>query len=82
MTEQQYLEYRKQEEVPMELFYEYYKNMRIGTPTTLEDFRVTFPQFLLQLNGHNIATPKGIKSIEFGSIINKVYSYFNEKFNL
>jgi hypothetical protein len=84
MTKDQYLELREKEEVPLELFYNYwvevkpshYKNM------SFEEFERNFSQFLFNLQGNIVLSEAGQKIVDFPRMLERIYSHFNEKFKV
>lgn len=84
MTKEQYIKYRGEFEIPSELFYEYWLEVKpprhIDIPQ--EEFSTYFTHFLIHLNGNVVIVGGKTKVIELGKIYNKVCNYFNEKFEL
>jgi hypothetical protein len=82
MTKEEFIEMRDKEEFPLSLAYEYYKDMSKGVLLSLEEFSQQFPVFIANFHGKGIPTPTGIKTIDLGRVMTKVYTHFNEKFKL
>jgi hypothetical protein len=84
MTKEQYVEYIKMEEVPIELYYEYYLEHKRSDKQLilLEDFEHLFNTFLINTQGKPIIINGNIKLIDLSLILNKIYMYFNKKFLL
>jgi len=80
MTEEQYLMVRDLPEIPMEIWYMYYRE-RGGTMTSFDDFKTAFAAFVW-----NQATMEGsdgsMKQITLKSAYDNFYRYYNEKFRL
>ena len=80
MTKQEYLVYRDMEEPCILMYYEYYLEHKKGELVTLPDFGKYFPEFLVHFEGKVMILPTGTKYISFERILEKIYSYFNKKF--
>lgn len=84
MNREEYFKIREEEAIPLSLFYQYYIEKCVDNRIvkTLEEFEEYFPQFIANYVGQAIITQKGIKFIDFNSIINKVYKHFNKKYEI
>lgn len=79
IDKESYMRIREEEEIPLSLFYEFYKD-KGGLDISLEEFEAIFPQFMQRTMGGMINTKNGVKFIDFKSIVDKVYKHFDEKF--
>lgn len=79
MTKDTYLKIVEQENIPMEVFFEYYKE-RGGTLTDLDEFSELFSTAIS--NQWTVKTSSGMKKITYTSVLNNFYSYYNNKFGL
>jgi len=79
MDKNEYIALREQEEIPVLLFYEYYKEM--GGNQTSEDFTKFFEIFIGQVNNKIVQTFTSRRFIEIGKIYSKVCEHFNKKFS-
>jgi len=83
MIKEEWEKLRKEEEIPLFLFYEYYKDFRGNLVVmSIEEFEIAFPQFMQITLGGVIITKNGLKYVNFDNIIQKVYKYFDEKFGI
>lgn len=80
MTKEVYLLILQQPEIPMEFWFEYYKE-RGGRIPDLERFENTFS--IILWNNSTIQGSDGVlKQVTFKSALNSFYEYYNKKFEL
>lgn len=83
MNKKDYIKIRDNEEVPLSLFYEYWKEVKPSNYQnfTFEEFSKVFPVYLKN-EGVPVNTPNGVKIISYQASIGKIFNHFNKKFNL
>ena len=83
MTKKEWEEIRDKEELPFSLYYQYYLENKDPKKNLLsiEDFTVAFQNYIYHGQGKAIQTDKGIRHINFNSMLEKMYKYFNKKFS-
>ena len=79
MTKEQWLIVRKKEEIPMEVWFEYYTE-KGGILKNIAEFEHYFTQMLTMrqiiiVNGQH-------KELGFGSAVRRIIKYYNEKFGV
>lgn len=79
MDKEQWISLRNKEELPVYVYYEYYKEVG-GLVKTLEEFEKIL--FSLIAQRVPVIGTTGPKMITFESLIQKTHEYFNKKFNL
>lgn len=79
MTKERYLEVRDIREIPIEDWFDFYKE-RGGAIEDIEEFKETF--YTLLANEAIVANAKGAKQITFKSALGNFYKYYNTKFEL
>jgi len=77
MTKQRWEQVRELEELPMEIFWEYYQE-RGGKLKDFSTFRNVFEKAITQ--GMRIVTPDKVRVVTLNSALGNVYSYYNNKF--
>jgi hypothetical protein len=78
MTKERFIEVTKMPEVPMDVWFEYYKDR--GGVLDFEEFKKVFTTFLWN---ESIVTVRGVqKHITLRSALNNFYQYYKTKFNL
>ena len=84
MTKENYIKIRDKEEFPLSLMYEYWNEVKPSNykNLSLDEFEKQFGAFIMQFNGTPVNTPNGIKVVTYPNIVDKVYTYFNNKFNI
>lgn len=85
ITKEEYLELRDQsEELPLGLIWEYWKEVKPihYRELTLDEFAELFSVFARDYTRGPIRTPSGIKMVTYAGIVTKLYTYFNQKFEL
>jgi len=81
MSKEEYILLREQEEIPVSLFFDYYLEVcKDPKVKTLEEFEKVFPEFMGVFGNQSIISHVGIKTITFEGVANRVYDYFNKKF--
>lgn len=80
MSKDQYEEYKKQEHVPMELWWEYWKEKKPAhyRNLELEEFAKDFTGYMSSTRP--VLTPRGLTMFHYGEAAKKVYEYYDEKF--
>lgn len=84
MIKEEFEQYVKQEEFPLELFYKYWNDVKPVEykELTLEEFEKEFPLFIQQHTAIPIITPKGEpKRFNYEYIIDKIFNYYKNKTN-
>lgn len=72
----------KQTELPLSVFYAYYIENK-GKYMTLEEFERTFPVYMQQHSVIPLITATGgVSMFNYKHAIQKIYDYFNGKFNI
>ena len=84
MIKEEYVKIRNKEETPLSLFYEYWNEVKPSNYTnfSLADFEKQFGAFIMQFNSVPIQTPNGIKVATYPGILDKMFTHFNNKFNI
>lgn len=84
MTKEEYEKIQVNQDFPLSLIYEYYNDVKPINyiNLTYDEFSKFFSIFLFNGLNKPILTLKGMKIVSYESIIDKVYTYFNEKFKL
>jgi len=79
MTKEEYIKIRDGgEEFPLSLFYEY--GIDNGMNVSENEFYEHFPKFMFGRVA--VMTPQGARIFNYQSIITKIITHFNEKFEL
>lgn len=83
-SKEEYIKIRNQTEVPVELFYEFWKETKPShySNLTYGEFAAPFLYFMAEAEGFTVPTPNGMKRISYEAAVNKVFRHFNEKFEL
>jgi hypothetical protein len=79
MTKDEYIQLRKQREIPIPIWFEFYKE-RGGLLDDIGEFEKVFTT--VTVNQSIIATPSGAKQVTFKSALEHFYNYYNNKFGL
>ena len=79
MTKEEYIEVLKLPEIPIPIWFEYYRE-RGGTIDDVAEFQKTF--FTAIHNEWVVTSPFGAKKITLKSALHNFYSYYNRKFGM
>ena len=79
MTKEEWLKYRVQQEMPLEVFYSYYKES--GGTFPFEVFKKEFPAFIMGHLHIPFIGSNGPKKIDMSNIIHKVYEFYDTKYS-
>lgn len=82
LTKEQYIVYINTEEVPIQLYYNYYLENKPAHYNLIaeNDFKQIFETFLVHGQSKMIQTAVGPRFIGMDNILNKIYKYYNKKF--
>lgn len=81
MTKEKYIEYSVMEDPPIELFYEFWKD-KGGKDIGIDNFTKIWMEMSQFFGGAAIEINRNIKFFNLKNIIEKVYEYYNNKFQI
>lgn len=81
MTKEKYIEYSLMEEPPIELFYNYWIDNG-GKVITIDEFTKIWMEMSQFFTGVPVEINRNIKFFNLKNIIEKVYEYYNNKFQI
>lgn len=82
MTKAQWIELRKQVEWPLELFFNYWNDVKPSTclNISLHEFEEYFPQFMVTYNQHAVDYMGRLIKYKPEIAIYKIYKHYDSKF--
>jgi hypothetical protein len=73
--------YRTQQDMPLEIFYDYFKEHKPDSKITLEQFKMKFPEYIQKFSRMPYPNSEGRPvRAHLPTIIHKIYEYYDRKY--